>query len=76
MGNKNRERKCLERVIELGLKQRGPTKQFAKVLRTAFENGNIQEQERPDFIVSVLDEKSQRKNVIGIEHFRIDHLIL
>lgn len=75
MGNKNSERKCLERVIELGLKQRGPTKQFAKVLRTAFENGNIQEQERPDFIVSVLDEKSQRKNVIGIEHFRIDHLI-
>lgn len=75
MGNKKDERKCLERVIELGLKQRGATKQFAKALHTALENGDIQEQERPDFVVSVSDEKGQRKNVIGIEHFRVDHLV-
>ena len=75
MGNKKDERKCLERVIELGLKQRGATKQFAKALHTALENGDIQEQERPDFVVSVSDGKKQRKNVIGIEHFRVDHLV-
>lgn len=75
MGNKKSERKCLERVIELGIKQRGATKQFAKALHTALENGEIQEQERPDFVVSVSDEKGRCKNVIGIEHFRVDHLV-
>lgn len=72
---KDKELDCLKRVIELGLKQRGRTKKFARTLNQALQKGDIASREAPDFVVSVFGKSQQLDDIIGIEHFRVDHMV-
>lgn len=72
---KNNEQMCLDRVIRAKKLLHGESKQIInKISRSEFDRKNT---ERPDFVryfppVS----KHERGTLIGIEHFRVDHLSL
>lgn len=65
MGNKRKERECLDKVLAYAKKSRGETKKILSKLAA----GNIVENERPDFIIETADE------IIGVEHFQVDALV-
>lgn len=70
---KGTELECLTSTIRLGKKQRGITKQIIDCL----DGDDVEREfeERPDFIrIHHARDKSQTDTLIGIEHFRVDHL--
>ncbi len=77
MGNneeakKKSERKCLNIAIQNLLSQGGFSKRIGKLL-----SGNDverQSEERPDFIRYVSSANNGRGMIVGIEHFRVDHI--
>lgn len=70
---KETELECLTSTILLGKKQRGITKQIIDLLDGDDIGRDFEE--RPDFIrVHHARDKSQIDTLIGIEHFRVDHL--
>ena len=77
MGNRAAEEACLNRAIELALKQRGWTKKFAKSLQAGLQDGLKKvDKDRPDFVVLCPPMENGKKALIGIEHFRVDaHVI-
>ena len=67
------ERECLEKVMKVGLKERGETKRILQLL-VGDDIGRFNE-ERPDFIKRrIAKSKHESDTIIGIEHFRVDHL--
>ena len=77
MGNKAAEEACLNRAIELALKQRGWTKKLAKSLQAGLRDGSKKvDRGRPDFAVLCPPITNGKNVLIGIEHFRVDaHVI-
>lgn len=72
MGNKADELKCLDIAIGKCLKQRGDSKQIAKLLSGNDVKRNTDES--PDFVrYCPPRNKNEKGIVIGIEHFRVDH---
>ena len=62
MGNRAAEEACLNRAIELALKQRGWTKKFAKSLQAGLQDGLKKvDKDRPDFVVLCHQWKMERK---------------
>ena len=77
MGDRKAEEKCLDAAIELGVKQRGWTKKFAKSLKVGLQNGFIRVNEnRPDFVILCPPIQGKKSTLIGIEHFRVDLHVL
>ena len=70
---KNIEEKCLEQALKAGLKDRGETKRILQELvGEEIERLNT---ERPDFIKRHFSKsKCEKDTIVGIEHFRADHL--
>ena len=77
MGNRAAEEACLNKAIELALKQRGWTKKLAKSLQAGLREGFKKvDRDRPDFVVLCPPITNGKKVLIGIEHFRVDaHVI-
>lgn len=72
---KSNEMECLDRVIKIGIKQRGETKQIVQLLNNI--ELNRKEQENPDFVKVCRSRNKHEKDVLlGIEHFRVDHFSL
>lgn len=70
-----KEVECFQRAVYAALKNRGETKRIMKYLDG--ENVSRKEEERPD-IVKLCRSIScgQKDTIVGIEHFRVDHLSL
>ena len=77
MGNRAAEEACLNKAIELALKQRGWTKKLAKSLQAGLREGFKKvDRDRPDFVVLCPPITNGKKVLIGIENFRVDaHVI-
>ena len=72
MGNRAAEEACLNKAIELALKQRGWTKKLAKSLQAGLREGFKKvDRDRPDFVVLCPPITNGKKVLIGIEHFLI-----
>lgn len=70
-----KEVECFQRAVYVALKNRGETKRIMKYLDG--ENISRKEEERPDIVKlcrSTL--RGQKDTIVGIEHFRVDHLSL
>lgn len=76
MEDKHRkELQCFQRAVDVALKRRGETKRIMKYL--AGEDIHREEEERPDIVkVCRTGGRGQKDNIVGIEHFRVDHLSL
>ena len=73
MGDRKVEKNCLNRAIELALKQCGWTKKFAKRLYAGVQDGFKEvDKVRPDFFVLCPPTENEKSTLIGIEHFRVD----
>lgn len=73
MGDRNAEENCLNRAIELALKQCGWTKRFAKRLYAGVQDEFKEvDKARPDFVVLCPPTGNEKGKLIGIEHFRVD----
>lgn len=73
MGDRKVEENCLNRAIELALKQCGWTKRFAKRLYAGVQDGFKEvDRVRPDFVVLCPPTENEKSTLIGIEHFRVD----
>lgn len=73
VGDRKVEENCLNRAIELALKQCGCTKKFAKRLYAGVQDGFKEvDRVRPDFVVLCPPTENEKSTLIGIEHFRVD----
>ena len=70
MSQKDEETQCLNIIIPVLKKSKGLEKQLYYLLTG--EEVERTEQERPDFVKCSI--ANGRKTIIGIEHFRIDHI--
>ena len=76
MEKKNRELECLQQAVTLGLRKRGRTKTFFKAVEAGLKDKeSILDGERPDFIILAPQEQNGKRTLLGIEHFRVDHLV-
>lgn len=76
MEKKSKELECLKQAIALGLHKRGKTKEFFRAIEAGLKDKEaILDGERPDFIMFAPQKNSGKKTVIGIEHFRVDHIV-
>ena len=76
MEKKNKELECLQQAVTLGLQKRGRTKAFFKTVAAGLKDKeSILDGERPDFIILTPQEQNGKRTLLGIEHFRVDHLV-
>lgn len=76
MEKKNKELECLQQAVTLGLRKRGRTKTFFKAVEAGLKDKeSILDGERPDFIILAPQEQNGKRTLLGIEHFRVDHLV-
>lgn len=77
MGSKANEWACLNDAINIAIGQRGATKRLAKCIKAGIDRTSLNEQneERPDFILHCPSLENQKETLVGIEHFRVDHLV-
>lgn len=72
MGNKSDEITCLDLAVKECSKQHGFSKKIAKLLSA--KDIEREFDERPDFLKCYAPEnRNEKRTIIGIEHFRIDH---
>ncbi|MFI3603957.1 hypothetical protein [Vagococcus fluvialis] len=71
---KEEELYCLNKAIELGMKKQGITKRIITKLNGEFVKRDLEE--RPDFVRYLCSTTKQNETIVGIEHFRVDHLSL
>ena len=71
---KEEELYCLNKAIELGMKKQGITKKILTKLNGEFVKRDLEE--RPDFVRYSCSTTKHNETIIGIEHFRVDHLSL
>lgn len=70
-----KELECFQRAVRVALKTRGETKRIMKYLDG--ENVSRKEEERPDIVkLCRASSRGQKDTLVGIEHFRVDHLSL
>ena len=76
MEKKNKELECLQQAVTLGLQKKGRTKAFFKTVDAGLKDReSILDGERPDFIILTPQEQNGKRTLLGIEHFRVDHLV-
>lgn len=76
MEKKSKELDCLRQAVTLGLRRRGKTKEFFKAVEAGLKDKeSILDGERPDFIILTQQEQNSKRTLLGIEHFRVDHLV-
>ena len=76
MGDRKVEENCLNRAIELALKQCGCTKKFAKRLYAGVQDGFKEvDRVRPDFVVLCPPTENEKSTLIGIEHFALTYTL-
>ena len=76
MEKKSKELDCLRQAVTLGLRKRGRTKEFFKAVEAGLnDKESILDGERPDFIIVTPQEQNGKRTLLGIEHFRVDHLV-
>lgn len=75
MNKHEKELRCFQRAVHVALKKRGETKRIMKYLNG--EDIRRKEEERPDIVkLCRTESRSQKDTIVGIEHFRVDHLSL
>ena len=75
MNKHEKELRCFQRAVHVALKKRGETKRIMKYLNG--EDVRRKEEERPDIVkLCRTESRSQKDTIVGIEHFRVDHLSL
>ena len=76
MEKKSKELDCLRQAVTLGLRKRGRTKTFFKAVEAGLKDKeSILDGERPDFVILTPQEQNGKRTLLGIEHFRVDHLV-
>ena len=72
---KSQELHCLQIAIEAKKQQKGESRKILEFL--AGEDVYRAHEERPDFVRRISPQKEGTKGVLlGIEHFRVDHLAI
>lgn len=70
-----KEVECFQHAVHAALKNRGETKRIMKYLDG--ETVSRKEEERPDIVkLCKSSSRGQKDTIVGIEHFRVDHLSL